>query len=413
MRKITLALIAILISATAVQAQKIKHPSLLFTPERVSAAKNAMRNDTVMQNAWQHIKGVADKQLESRTDIMKLEYLALAYMMTGDDAYADRLKEVLLSTAKTKSWGDREMLARRPAWRSELQMAHRSFQIAVAYDVIYDRLTPSERMQIARGMYDLAVEPLLGDWVLEPTRIHSLNSMGHNWWTSCAGMGGLLALSISNELPEARKGAEALIEVLPEWFDFNGDILQRKPRTFDRDGGMYESINYASFGSAEALLFRMAWLNSHPGSKLEDIRQMHLLAPFFCHVAYPRTGQLHSINFGDSHKNVTGESSMLLAYAMGAKSDEVLWYVNQVEPGQHREGFPRIFPMGFLYTPDTSKAPATPSLPTSHLWKDFGWATMRDSWDKDATMLAVKSGMTWNHSHADANSFIIFHKEST
>lgn len=101
---------------------------------------------------------------------------------------------------------------------------------------------------------------------------------------------------------------------------------------------------------------------------------------------------------------------MLLAYAMGAKSDEVLWYVNQVEPGQHREGFPRIFPMGFLYTPDTSKAPATPSLPTSHLWKDFGWATMRDSWDKDATMLAVKSGMTWNHSHADANSFIIFHK---
>ena len=156
MRKITLALIAILISATAVQAQKIKHPSLLFTPERVSAAKNAMRNDTVMQNAWQHIKGVADKQLESRTDIMKLEYLALAYMMTGDDAYADRLKEVLLSTAKTKSWGYREMLARRPAWRSELQMAHRSFQIAVAYDVIYDRLTPSERMQIARGMYDLA-----------------------------------------------------------------------------------------------------------------------------------------------------------------------------------------------------------------------------------------------------------------
>lgn len=67
--------------------------------------------------------------------------------------------------------------------------------------------------------------------------------------------------------------------MLPEWFDFNGDILQRKPRTFDRDGGMYESINYASFGSAEALLFRMAWLNSHPGSKLEDIRQMHLLAP--------------------------------------------------------------------------------------------------------------------------------------
>lgn len=410
MRRIILALIAILVCSAAIDAQKIKHPSLLFTTERVNAAKSAMKNDTVMQNAWQHIKDVADQQIEGRTDIMKLEYIALAYMMTGDKSYADRLKEVLLSTAKTKSWGNGEMLARRPAWRSELQMAHRSFQIAVAYDVIYDRLTPSERMQIAQGMYALAVEPLLGDWILEPTRIHSLNSMGHNWWTSCAGMGGLLALSISNEIPEARKGAETLIEVLPEWFDFNGDIIQRKPRTFDRDGGMYESINYASFGTTEALLFRMAWLNSHPGAKLEDIKQMDMLTPFFCHVAYPRTGQLHSINFGDSHKNVTGESSMLLAYAMGAKSDNALWYINQLDPGQHREGFPRIFPMGFLYTPDTSKAPASPSLPTSHLWKDFGWATMRDSWDKDATMLAVKSGMTWNHSHADANSFIIFHK---
>lgn len=66
--------------------------------------------------------------------------------------------------------------------------------------------------------------------------------------------------------------------------------------------------------------------------------------------------------------------------------------------------------MGFFYTPDLSKAPAVPQLPTSQLFADFGWATMRDSWEKDATMLAVKSGHTWNHSHADANSFIVFHK---
>lgn len=388
----------------------IKHPSLLFTPERVSTAKKAVKNDTTMQKAWEHIQAVADKEVNGKPNIMKLEYPALAYLMTGDRKYADPLREVLLQTSKVKSWGNGEMLARKPAWRSELQMAHRSFQLAMAYDAIYDLLTPAERKQIADGLYSLCVEPLLGDWLMEPTRIHSLNSMGHNWWTSCAGMGGILALAISNESEKAREGAEALIEVLPEWFEFAGDEIQHKPKTFDRDGGMYESINYASFGTTEALLFRLAWLNSHPGAKLEDIPQMGKLASFFCHVAYPRTGQLHSINFGDSHKNVTGESSMFLAYAMGKENPETLWYATQIEPGQHREGFPRIFPMGFLYTPDLKKAPSNPGLPKSHLWKDFGWATMRDSWDKDATMLAVKSGMTWNHSHADANSFIIFHK---
>lgn len=408
MKRYTVVILYIFCLITAQAA--IKHPSLLFTPERVNTAKAALKSDTAMQNAWRVIQAEADRQVEGKGDVRRLEYPALAYMMTGDRKYADKIKDVLIETSKIKSWGDREMLARTPAWRSELQMAHRSFQVAVAYDVIYDILTPAERMQIAKGMYDLAVEPLLGDWILEPTRIHSLNSMGHNWWTSCAGMGGLLALAISNELPDAKKGADTLIEMLPEWFEFNGDVIQHKPRTFDRDGGMYESINYASFGTTEALLFRLAYLNSHPGTKLEDIPHMAKLASFFCHVAYPRDGELYSINFGDSHKNVTGESSMLLAYAMGEKSPETLWYVSQVKEGQHREGYPRSFPMGFLYTPDLSKAPSTPELPTSHLWKDFGWATMRDNWDKDATMLAVKSGMTWNHSHADANSFIIFHK---
>lgn len=412
MRKIFTAIVAAIISLAAanIEAQKINHPSLLFTPERVAAAKKAVQNDTVMQRAWESIKSVADKQLEGKGDIMKLEHLALAYQMTGEKKYADKIKDMLLATAKTKSWGNGEMLARTPAWRSELQMAHRSYQVAVAYDVIYDLLTPKERKEIADGMYRLAVEPLLGDWVMEPTRIHSLNSMGHNWWTSCAGMGGLLALAISNENEQARKGAEALIEVLPEWFDFNGDVIQHKPKTFDRDGGMYESINYASFGSSEALLFRLAWLNSHPNAKLEDIPQMEQLAPFFCYVCYPRTGELNSINFGDSHKNITGERSMILSYAMGDKNPATLWYASQVRPGQHKEGLMQDTPLGFLYLPSLKNAPKDPGLPTSHLWKDFGWATMRDSWDKDATMLAAKSGMTWNHSHADANSFIIFHK---
>lgn len=407
MKKIVtiLASLAVGISATA----GIKHPSLLFTPQRVEAAQRTLKTDTAMASAWQKILAEADAQLE-RGDVRKLEYPALAYQMTGDRKYADKIREVLLKTAKIKSWGDREMLARKPAWRSELQMAHRAFQLALAYDAVYDILSPADRKEIAGGLYTLAVEPLLGDWLAEPTRIHSLNSMGHNWWTSCVGMGAILGLAISNEIPQAGKLAEQAVEALPEWFDFAGDIIQHKPKTFDRDGGMYESINYASFGTTEALLLRMAWLNSHPGAKLEDIPQMRQLASFFCHVAYPRTGRLYSINFGDSHKNITGESSMYLAYAMGAEDPATLWYGKQVEPGQHREGFPLHFPMGFLYTPELDKAPAAPALPTSHLWKDFGWATMRDSWDKDATMLAVKSGMTWNHSHADANSFIIFHK---
>ena len=32
--------------------------------------------------------------------------------------------------------------------------------------------------------------------------------------------------------------------------------------------------------------------------------------------------------------------------------------------------------------------------------------------DDDATLVAIKSGFTWNHAHADAGSFVLFHKET-
>ena len=147
MKKTITAILLLTMCAVGASA-KIKHPSLLFTPARVEAARKAMRSDSVMAASWEHIKAEADRQL-AKGDVRKLEYPALAYLMTADKAYAEKIREVLLKTAKTASWGDREMLARTPAWRSELQMAHRAFQVAVAYDAIYDFLSPAERNEIA------------------------------------------------------------------------------------------------------------------------------------------------------------------------------------------------------------------------------------------------------------------------
>ena len=100
------------------------------------------------------------------------------------------------------------------------------------------------------------------------------------------------------------------------------------------------------------------------------------------HVCYPRTGILYNLNFGDSHKNVSAESSLMLLYALGIRNDNMLWYMNQVEQGQHRDGYFMNRPMGFLYTPDLSKAPKVPELKKSQLFSDFGWATMRTSREK-------------------------------
>lgn len=390
-------------------AQKVKHPSLLYTPERISQVKQRMQHEPQLAAAWEDIKQTADKELKGKS-LNKADYLSLAYLMTGDKRYSDKLKEILLDVIKSKTWGSSEMLARRPAWHADLGVAHKSYLSAIAYDVVYNDLSTTEKKKIAEGLYRLGVEPSLGDWLLEPTRIHSLNSMGHNWWTSCVCMGGILALSLQNELEDAKEGAQAVYDYLPEWFLFAGDVLQQKAKTFDEAGGMYESLNYANFGIQEALQFWVAWKNMHPSASLPDVPQLKDLSSFFAYVSYPRTGILYNINFGDSHKNVAAESSLMLLYALGIQDKNMLWYISQVESGQHRDGYFLNRPMGFLYTPSLKSAPEVPDLKQSQLFADFGWATMRNSWKKDATMLAVKSGHTWNHSHADANSFILFHK---
>mgnify|MGYP001421753059 FL=1 len=390
-------------------AQKVKHPSLLYTPERISQVKQRMQHEPQLAAAWEDIKQTADKELKGKS-LNKADYLSLAYLMTGDKRYSDKLKEILLDVIKSKTWGSSEMLARRPAWHADLGVAHKSYLSAIAYDAVYNDLSTTEKKKIAEGLYRLGVEPSLGDWLLEPTRIHSLNSMGHNWWTSCVCMGGILALSLQNELEDAKEGAQAVYDYLPEWFLFAGDVLQQKAKTFDEAGGMYESLNYANFGIQEALQFWVAWKNMHPSASLPDVPQLKDLSSFFAYVSYPRTGILYNINFGDSHKNVAAESSLMLLYALGIQDKNMLWYISQVESGQHRDGYFLNRPMGFLYTPSLKSAPEVPDLKQSQLFADFGWATMRNSWKKDATMLAVKSGHTWNHSHADANSFILFHK---
>lgn len=390
-------------------AQQVKHPALLFTKARVEAAKSRMESDTCMARCWEDILKVADGALKGN-NFRRADYLSLAYLMTGDRRYADRLKSILQSLTDAKTWGSEEMLSRKPVWRSDLGLSHKCLMSALAYDAIYETLSGQERKDLAEKLLRLGLEPALGDWVLEPTRIHTLNSMGHNWWTSCVYNAGMLALALQNELPQAREWAATLNEVMPEWFGFAGDVLQNKMKTFDESGGMYESLNYANFGIQEALQYRIAWQNAYPGQKASPVPQLEKLPDYFLQVCYPRTGILYDINFGDSHKNVTAESSMMLLYALGIQRPDMLWYFNQIQDGQHRDGYFRNRPMGFLYMPDVRKAPETPDLPTSWLLKDFGWAMVRDSWKKDATMLAVKSGHTWNHSHADANSLILFHK---
>ena len=81
----------------------------------------------------------------------------------------------------------------------------------------------------------------MNDWVLSEERIHALDSMGHNWWSVCVAMAGLAAVSLLDDVPEAAGWVERVTESFPEWFGYQGNILQNKSPNFDGGGAFYES----------------------------------------------------------------------------------------------------------------------------------------------------------------------------
>jgi len=125
------------------------------------------------------------------------------------------------------------------------------------------------------------------------------------------------------------------------------------------------------------------------------------IAEFFINTLYPAsTGDL-AIDFGDSSLKPDSAATMRLLAVLGFSPELTRWYLGRSDPDS-------INPLSLLYLEGT-QATARNSLATSVIYPTIGWATMRISWDNDATLLGIKSGFTWNHAHADAGSFVLYH----
>ncbi len=400
---------------------RTEHPRLYFSQERIDPFKEKLSHDEEIKKAWKNIKERADKYVDEQ--LVSLDYaesgsgqhgnygrpsnqmsrmganLGLAYQITGEEKYAEKLRKAMLHFSQLNRWaGDAD---RDPPWHSELNTARFCFGYGVGYDSIHDYLSESDREIIVDAMVRLGILPTLNDWVLAEKRIHALDSMGHNWWSVCVSMAGVASLSILGEHPDAETWVEQVRDSFPEWFAYQGNLLQNKSPNFDRHGAFYESVVYANYALSEYLLFHLAYSNSFSESSRPQIPLLNKSGDFFIHTAYPTSDSLLSVNFGDGSLNSHGAKTLQLLKATGFDKPEYSWYLTQTNWGLND-------PIGLVYQDVQPTETPPESLSTSMLYPDIGWCTMRNSWEEDATMLAMKSGFTWNHAHPDAGSFILF-----
>lgn len=410
----------------------MQHPYLFFSKHNAETFRERLKTDSALKARYDELVSEADSCLKEEfvseaqangrntqsqhADFGSINHqanrlcsvLGTKYIIEGDTACAERLKELLLHFTSFERWYAVNYAVRTPIpWHSDLCSTATTLALAKIYDLIFDYLTPNERREIADGILEKGVYTALGDWILPETRIHAIDSMGHNWWSVCISEAATAFLAVSDFVPnEKKKEILSLTDsALAGYLTYQGNGLFNKLRNFDKQGLFYESINYDNYGTGS--LLRYLWCCERYFGKNETIRSAipDGLCDAVMKFSYPctRNGRLfyEFLNFGD-HSHGTEldffakgcilngiDSSAIRACAATYRND--LW--DEIEGSYYPEKL----------------TGSVDYLPKTELYSS-GYTVCRSSWKADATLLAVKSGFCWNHSHNDSGSFVIYHK---
>jgi hypothetical protein len=147
----------------------------------------------------------------------------------------------------------------------DLSYGENSVTLALAYDWLYDTLSDKERALVL----DVARRRALGPFVYHVAHKQwpDWYNFTNNWNAVCSGGGGVLALAMYEDLPEARKAVAIAERTLPK---FMGTLKAG-------GGGWVEGTGYWNYGMCYAFRYMMSFGNttgkSHPLMRLPILRK--------------------------------------------------------------------------------------------------------------------------------------------
>lgn len=406
----------------------MKHPLFMIDKQQIDDIRTRMREDTALRARVEALTSRREACMSE--EFLTEEYansvysqhgnyydigaqlhrlvsvLSACYALLDDREAAARLRDAMLHVASFEVWTGPQNKDRDVPWLSDLSTTRIAVELAFGYDMIYDTLTEDERNTIARAILDKGVMPLLCDWVLPDRRIHALDSMGHNWWSVCIGLAGAALLPVAGYVEKARfdELIDSIEEALIEFLNYPGCTLFNKVPNYDEHGLFYESVGYFCYGTSE--LLRYLWHAERYLGRRDRLRAALPagLGEAILSFAYPYTQDgktnVGFLNYGDSAYTANIMPMVRWMRLLGYDTPALAAYAAAV--GQEEDILTLTCPLA------TTPLAGLETLPKTAVYTQTGYAIHRSSWHPDATLLAIKSGYTWNHAHADAGSFVLY-----
>lgn len=410
-----------------VEKAKGIHPRIEYGKEEIEAFKRALPESPALQAEVESIRKRCDELMTK--ELLTEEYANAVFSQhgnfyevgaqicdfaekfsfmyqLGETKYVPKMKEALLHYASFAAWTGPSNIKRKTPWHSDLSTTRIVYGFAVAYDCMYDAFTEKEREIIRGAMLKLGIHPLLSDWMYDGSRVHALDSMGHNWWSVCTGLAGVALCAIYDEVDGSLGILLDVLKSLRMFCEYKGDSLLNKVANFDSEGMFYESLGYFNYGAGEMCRFLFTWRRCFADDGESDIPILEKIPSAYLSMVYPTSGSERNlyVNFGDSNLSGGGFIALpryLLLLGCGG-SDLKRYYCR----ARQRKDLPDLLYPGILDSWDG----VSPAYPKTSLFPGTGIGILRSSDAEDATMLAVRCGFTWNHAHDDAGTFILFDK---
>jgi hypothetical protein len=336
------------------------------------------------------------RYVNNATDsVLKLAFL---YLVTGDSAYSDLAVPRLVKLA---SWDPNGVTG----YTSNDQY-HRSIALhsAIAFDWLYDRISATDKTTV-KNMIQTRTQTMVGSLV-GPQATHSImkNPFDSHGWTAF-GFIGIIATAMLHDLPDAAEWFEqvvpAYINILPPW---GGE-----------DGGWTQGTGYWRWSSMANKEFMDVLLEA-TGFSLYDkaFSRNEGLYPLYAWPAGSPKGifgdESHYSPDGSNDPDAPGGASVNTLTRLAQLLEDPLmkprmkWAADTVGVGLYPD-----LSNYFYAAPDVTPRPPI-DLPDSRWFQDIGLVAMHSKlYDPDRVSLYFRSSPygSYNHGHADQNSFVI------
>lgn len=383
------------------QSLRPEHPRVLATRTDFDRLRTNLTTDPKLNAWWTKLRADADAMLPapparyeipdglrllgvSRRVLHRAYHLGLAWQLTGDRKYADRLARELEAVAAFKDWNPRHFL-------DTAEMAH---AFGIAYDWCHEAFSPEQRASFRSALVAKALEPAL--------QIHrDAASRGgwprakHNWNQVCNGGITLAALAIAEDAPElaAELTAAAAASIRIPMAEFAPDGAWAEGPAYWNYAVIYNVALLAAFESALATDFG---LSQAPG--------------------FSETGHFPI--------HITGTSGRTFNYADGRdgllRAPHMFWLARRFQQpafARYERDAATPHPLDLVwYDPALADRPAPP-LPLDRHFRGSEVVTLRGAWPstnttaaeaKRANFIGFKGGDNKaNHSHLDLGSFVL------